>query len=173
MTVKLAASEKNPTLCAVLIDDSARQLCERLTKRYAPDSPIIYDQYPDQEMSNKLLLGQLDGTFKDATLEAGVQSSYWSWSAKAADLDNDGYQDIYIGNGYEFGNPVQLFSNVFFHNDGGKRFKRAEQKFNLDFMPNTSSFTYADFDRDGDIDIVTSSVMSQPFLLENQVKQKP
>ena len=169
MTVKLAASEKNPTLCAVLIDDSARQLCERLAKRYAPDSPIIYDQYPDQEMSNKLLLGQLDGTFRDATLEAGVQSSYWSWSAKAADLDNDGYQDIYIGNGYEFGNPVQLFSNVFFHNDGGKRFKRAEQKFNLDFMPNTSSFTYADFDRDGDIDIVTSSVMSQPFLLENQV----
>ena len=169
MTVKLAASEKNPKLCAVLSDESARLLCQRLTKRYAPDLPIIYNQFPDQEMSNKLLLGQLDGTFRDATLEAGVQSSYWSWSAKAADLDNDGYQDIYIGNGYKFGHPVQLFSNVFFHNDVGKRFKRAEQKFNLDFMPNTSSFTYADFDRDGDIDIVTSSVMSQPFLLENQV----
>lgn len=171
MTVRLAATEKNPKLCHNLADQAAKDLCQRLAKRYASDPPIIYDQYPLQEMSNKLLLGRSNGGFKDATIEAGVQSSYWSWSAKAADLDNDGYQDIYIGNGYEFGNPVQLFSNVFFHNEQGKRFKRAEQKFNLDFMPNTSSFTYADFDRDGDIDIITSSVMSQLFLLENQVSK--
>ncbi len=169
MTVKLAATEKDPELCKTLSDDSAIGLCLRLAERYESDTPIIYDQYPRQQMSNKLLLGQSDGRFSDATIEAGVQSSYWSWSAKAADLDNDGYQDIYIGNGYEFGDPVQLFSNVFFHNQRGRSFSRSEQTFNLDFMPNTSSFTYADFDRDGDVDIVTSSVMSQPFLLENQV----
>lgn len=171
MTVKLASTEKRPGLCQSINDSSAKTLCLRLAKRYEADEAIIYDQYPSQEMSNKLLLGEPDGTFKDATIEAGVQSSYWSWNARAADLDNDGYQDIYIGNGYEFGRPVELFSNVFFHNQRGRSFERAEQKFNLNFMPNTSSFTYADFDRDGDVDIVTSSVMSQPFLLENQVNE--
>lgn len=84
-----------------------------MAQRYEPDQPIIYDQLLRQEMSNKLLLGQFDSSFKDATIEAAVQSSYWSWNARAADLDTDGYQDIYIGNGYEFGSPVELFSNVF------------------------------------------------------------
>ncbi|MFT4712332.1 MAG: uncharacterized membrane protein YraQ (UPF0718 family) [Candidatus Azotimanducaceae bacterium] len=169
MTVKLASTEKDPELCNSISNVSAKTLCVRIANRYEADKAIAYDQYPPQQMGNKLLVGQLDGTFVDMTIEAGVQSSYWSWSARAADLDNDGYQDIYIGNGYEFGSPVELFSNVFFHNQQGERFERAEQKFNLNFMPNTSSFTYADFDRDGDIDIVTSSVMSQPFLLENQI----
>lgn len=168
MTIKLASTEKKPPLCNSIADASAQKLCLRLAQRYQADARISYDQYSNQQMSNKLLLGLAEGGFQDATHSAGVQSSYWSWSAKAADLDNDGYQDIYIGNGYEFGNPVELFSNVFFHNLQGAGFKRAEEAFNLDFMPNTSSFTYADFDRDGDLDIVTSSVMSQPFLFENQ-----
>ena len=169
MTVRLATSDKDSSLCNTIQDESALSLCLRLAQHYTSEAPIVYDQYPLQQMSNKLLMGNEDGTFDDETTSAGVQSSYWSWNAKAADLDNDEYQDIYVGNGYEFGHPVQLFSNVFFHNKKDGSFERAEEAFNLKFMPNTSSFTYADFDRDGDIDIVTSSVMSQPFMFENQL----
>jgi hypothetical protein len=38
--------------------------------------------------------------FSDIARLAGVESTDWSWSPLFADFDNDGYKDIFIGNGY-------------------------------------------------------------------------
>ena len=66
-----------------------------------------------------LLVGRGGGKFDERAVELGVDQSFWSWNAKFADLDNDGWQDIYVGNGFNFGKEIH--SNIFFHNQGGRR----------------------------------------------------
>ena len=54
-----------------------------------------YHQYPH----NALHLNQGDGKFSEIAYMSGVDATDWSWSALFCDLDNDGYQDLYITNG--------------------------------------------------------------------------
>jgi hypothetical protein len=48
---------------------------------------------------NMLHLNHGDGTFSDIGQMAGVARTDWSWSPLVADLDLDGYKDIYVTNG--------------------------------------------------------------------------
>ena len=52
-----------------------------------------------QYMFNTLHLNQGDGYFSDIAQMAGVANTDWSWSALIADLDNDGWKDLYVTNG--------------------------------------------------------------------------
>ena len=51
-------------------------------------------------MGNTLLANQGDGTFRDVSDEAGIRMGRWAWGAKFADLDNDGYEDLVVPNGF-------------------------------------------------------------------------
>ncbi len=48
---------------------------------------------------NTLLLQRPDHTFENATSRSGAQHAGWNWSAVAADLDDDGWPDVYSTNG--------------------------------------------------------------------------
>jgi hypothetical protein len=55
------------------------------------------------EDSRGALLVDLDNDgdqFTDHSLAAGVTTGGWAWSSALADLNNDGWQDIAIANGY-------------------------------------------------------------------------
>ncbi len=49
---------------------------------------------------NSLFQNNGDGTFSDVSVEAGVTMGRWAWGAQFADLNNDGWEDIYVANGY-------------------------------------------------------------------------
>ncbi len=55
--------------------------------------------YHYQFARNALQVNQGNGTFSDQGQMAGVGATDWSWAALFADLDHDGYQDLYITNG--------------------------------------------------------------------------
>ena len=48
---------------------------------------------------NTLLLQRPDHTFENATERSGARLAGWNWSAVAADLDDDGWPDVYSTNG--------------------------------------------------------------------------
>jgi enediyne biosynthesis protein E4 len=48
---------------------------------------------------NTLLLQRPDHTFENATARSGAQHAGWNWSSIAADLDDDGWPDLYSTNG--------------------------------------------------------------------------
>jgi enediyne biosynthesis protein E4 len=61
---------------------------------------ISVDQgYFQQFSRNVLQLNNGDGTFSEISRYAGVQATDWSWGALIFDMDNDGFKDIFVGNG--------------------------------------------------------------------------
>jgi hypothetical protein len=55
----------------------------------------FYYQYP----INNLQLNNKNGKFKDIARFSGVPATDWSWGALFFDMDNDGWNDIYVCNG--------------------------------------------------------------------------
>ncbi len=49
---------------------------------------------------NSLFLNLDDAGFTDASLDAGVTLGRWAWGSIFADLNNDGWEDLFVANGY-------------------------------------------------------------------------
>ena len=49
---------------------------------------------------NSLFLNRGDGTFKDVSQDAAVTLGRWAWGSKFVDLNNDGWQDLIVANGF-------------------------------------------------------------------------
>lgn len=55
--------------------------------------------YHRQYGRNVLLANDGQGRFADVARQSGVEATDWSWGALLADLDNDGWRDLYVANG--------------------------------------------------------------------------
>ena len=98
-----------------------------------------------------------EGTFADATFDTGVTDGGWGWGSCFLDLENDGDLDIYHTNGWpewdEFGNFSTDVSRAFVSNGDGTFTERAEE-LGLDDAEQGRGIVCADFDNDGDTDIL-------------------
>ncbi|MBV6406042.1 MAG: VCBS repeat-containing protein [Flavobacteriales bacterium] len=54
-----------------------------------------------QYMVNTLQLNNGNGTFSEIAQLAGIARTDWSWAPLLADLDNDGWKDLLVTNGYK------------------------------------------------------------------------
>ncbi|WP_034256654.1 VCBS repeat-containing protein [Arenibacter latericius] len=66
---------------------------------YDKNSFLINSGFYHQSMRNMLHLNNKGKSFSEIGQFAGVSNTDWSWAALFADLDNDGYKDLYITNG--------------------------------------------------------------------------
>jgi len=71
--------------------------------------------YLNQYMRNTLQLNQGMGKFSELGQLSGIYKTSWSWAPLFADFDNDGYQDLFITNG--FGKDVTDLDFVKFRTD--------------------------------------------------------
>ncbi len=114
-------------------------------------------EYP---MRRSLLKNNCDGTFTDVTRASGLavpatatQSAVW------ADIDNDGYLDLFIAN--ERG-PNQLFRN-----NGDGTFEDISHAAGVDRSAFTKGVVAADYDNDGYVDLYVSNFSGGNFLYHN------
>ena len=79
------------------------------------DFKIFVDafNYQYQYMFNSLHLNQGGGQFSEVAKLVGVHKTDWSWATLLADLDNDGYKDMFVSNGYMYNKMENDFSGDF------------------------------------------------------------
>jgi uncharacterized membrane protein YraQ (UPF0718 family) len=150
-----------------------KEFCLNIVKTDELDESFPIFSEIAQEQSNKLLIGADRLPYKDKAKTYGVDKSFWSWNAKFADVDNDGWQDIYVGNGYDFGgDQKEVHSNIFYHNQRGQGFKNNTTDFGLSNFASTPAYTLIDLDLDGDLDIVTTELITRGSVYINHNTQQ-
>ncbi len=65
----------------------------------ADDSSAVKSLYQRHARGNSLFRNAGDGSFADVTLNAGVNLGRWAWGCNFVDLNNDGWEDLVVGNG--------------------------------------------------------------------------
>jgi enediyne biosynthesis protein E4 len=138
----------------------------------------IYITHLDFEL-NRLYHNNRDGTFTDATFSSGIGNKailLSGVSMKFLDYDNDGWPDILQINGAMVDNVHLYHSEVtykepllMFRNLGKGQFEKVSDALGPDFNRPIAGrgLATADFDNDGDIDIVTNNRGDSPSLLRN------
>jgi len=117
---------------------------------------------------NMLFENNRDGTFTEATnrmMEAGLTG--WSWDADFEDFNNDGYPEIYVANGRHSSSAYGFQQNVLYSLLGNK-FQDVSRNSGLDIISNTRAAAYADFDKDGRVDMVLNNYEDEAVLLANR-----
>ncbi|MBO6797766.1 FG-GAP-like repeat-containing protein [Maricaulis sp.] len=159
MIKDLAIQNNDPSLCALIPPNQARvrAYCDIHFQPVRPIQPVEADVALPQIMSrNVLLQPDADGVYSDIAETAGAEVGGWSWDVTMGDLDNDGWQDIYIVNGTWVPNEVTP-SNIFLRNNGNG-FREETAAFGLSDFAITASAVFVDLEHDGDLDIVTAPV---------------
>jgi hypothetical protein len=111
-----------------------------------------------KDTSNKLYKNNGNGTFSEVTKIAGLDNRNWSMAAGAVDLDNDGYQDLYL---------LNYGPNVFYHNNGNGTFSDITSSLGLKGPDMLNGFTkwsigvsFWDYNLDGRLDAMVGNFLA-------------
>jgi len=110
-----------------------------------------------QRMS--LLRNNCDGTFTDVTKAAGLDIPLQTQTAVWADIDNDGYLDLFVG---DENGPSRLFRNK-----GDGTFEDISHAAGVDRAAYTKAIVAGDYDRDGYVDFYVSNLNGDNYLYHN------
>lgn len=92
--------------------------------------------------------------FSEEAMTRKIGYGAWSWNSRFADLDNDGWQDIYVSNGFPF--SVTTPMNLFYRNKGNGEFEEVSKEYALNSYSPTSAYSIIDFNLDGYQDIISA-----------------
>ena len=131
------------------------------------------------QQTNTLYHNDADGFFTDATATtktAQLTYPYLGWATAFIDYDNDGYQDLFVANGHLHENLAELGQqgtygqrNLLFRNNYNGTFTEVSETLGpgMKLEDVSRGATFADYDSDGDIDIVVTNSNTAPRLLRN------
>lgn len=159
---------------------------------------MVDNGYHYQYMSNMLQINQGKGVYSEIGQLSGIAKTDWSWAPLLADFDNDGLKDLIVTNGIyhdlsnqDFRNrmkqnimnrkkvtleeaiammPSSKIPNQVFRNTDGYTFNQVNELWGITENVNSNGIAYADFDNDGDLDLVINNQKEIASIYKNNQK---
>lgn len=196
-------NDGSPDLYVVDMTPADHRLSKENMASMAPGQfrAMVANGMHHQYMFNNLQLNNGDGTWSEIGQLAGVDRTDWSWAPLFADLDNDGWKDIFVTNGIkrdiannDFRNKVRPYSmakaadrppvqallelapshtpeKAIYRNNHDLTFSTATDLWDCHPKGMSNGAAYADLDRDGDLDIVTVDVDAPATVIRNMTRE--
>jgi hypothetical protein len=112
------------------------------------DGGSLTDEAVARRARHRLYRNRGDGTFEDATARSGIEHRPYGMGACAADVDHDGWVDLYVTN---------VGPNALWRNNGDGTFADATDEAGVGGPVFSSSCAFADVDADGDVDLFVAN----------------
>jgi hypothetical protein len=113
-------------------------------------------QGPRNEWESDRLLKNLGGRFEDVTASAGVRNRAFGLSSIAADFNDDGWPDLFVGNDF-------VMPDFLYINQQNGTFKDEADQYFRHTSNHTMGADLADINDDGLSDLVALDMLAQPF----------
>jgi hypothetical protein len=113
--------------------------------------------FTGNQVSSKLYINKGNNTFEDITEKAGCGTTGWATGVSIVDINNDGYDDIYV---CVFGkNLLQRAANLLFINQHDLTFKESAAEYGLADTSYSTQAVFVDYDKDGDLDMYLTNYL--------------
>jgi enediyne biosynthesis protein E4 len=113
------------------------------------------------QSSDKIFINKGDLKFADITPSSGIKyNGEWKTGVSVVDINNDGWQDIFVAVSGNIENP-ELRGNKLYINNKNLTFTEKAAEYGLNLKTYTTQAAFFDYDKDGDLDV---------YLLNHNVK---
>lgn len=120
---------------------------------------------------NKLYLNKGNFQFEDISKQAGLQQdSMWSTGVTFADVNGDGWLDIYVCNSGHMKSGNRR--NKLYINNHNNTFTEEGHKYGLDIKAYTTQVAFFDYDMDGDLDCFMINNSPMPINTLNNANRR-
>lgn len=113
--------------------------------------------FTGNQVSCRLYINKGNHHFEDITQQAGLHTQVWATGVSVVDINNDGYDDIYVS---VFGkNLSQRAANLLFINQRNLQFIESAAEYGLADTSYSTQAVFTDYDRDGDLDMYLANYL--------------